>query len=188
MAVRHTRDLAISGNRLGVDRPQDLPERLVTLAVDHDVDRERWVGVCLGREAGVVPADHDAGFRTDRVDEVDQRMSGASLERHDAEPHHGRRRRPYELHDRLAHAVLDQDQIGDRHPMLWIDVPGQRAQRAGRHAHRQRRHVLERIGHRQQQDVHPTTTRTITMDIPIYLDASASRGAGDDASDEADAV
>ena len=35
-----------------------------------------------------------------------------------------------------------------------VDVARQRRQRAVRHADRDRRHVLERVGHREQEDVH----------------------------------
>ena len=49
---------------------------------------------------------------------------------------------------------LDEDQIGDRDAVMRIDVARQRRQRAVRHADRHRRHVLERIGHRQEQHVH----------------------------------
>jgi hypothetical protein len=38
---------------------------------------------------------------------------------------------------------LDQDEIGDRHAMMGVDVAGQRRERAVRHADCHRRHVLE---------------------------------------------
>ena len=48
----------------------------------------------------------------------------------------------------------DQDEVGDRDAVVRIDVARQRRQRAVRHPDRHRRHVLERIGHRKQQEVH----------------------------------
>ena len=64
IAVCQTRDVAVSGASIGVNRPQDLPERHVALAAHDNVDPERGVGVRLWCEAGVVAADHDAGFGT----------------------------------------------------------------------------------------------------------------------------
>jgi hypothetical protein len=56
--------------------------------------------------------------------------------------------------DRLFDAALDEDEIRDRHRVPRIEVAGERRQRTVRHADGDRRHVLERIRHRQQQDVH----------------------------------
>ena len=47
--------------------------------------------------------------------------------------------------------MLDEDEVGDRDVMVGIDVPRERRQRPVRHPHRQRRRVLERVGHREEQ-------------------------------------
>ena len=56
--------------------------------------------------------------------------------------------------DRGAHAVLDEDQVGDHDVVGRIDVPGQRRERAVGHADGQGGHVLERVRHRQEEHVH----------------------------------
>jgi hypothetical protein len=56
-------------------------------------------------------------------------------------------------------AVLDEDQVGDSDGVVRIDIPRQGRERAVRHADGDRRHVLERVGHRQQQDLHRGLSR-----------------------------
>jgi hypothetical protein len=44
--------------------------------------------------------------------------------------------------------------VGDGDVVMRVDVAGKRRQGAVRHADRERRRVLERVRHREQQDVH----------------------------------
>ena len=74
---------------IGTDRPQNLPKRRFTLATHNHVDPERWIGVGLRREAGIVASDHDAGLWTQHADEADQRVRCTSLKGHYAETDHG---------------------------------------------------------------------------------------------------
>ena len=53
---------------------------------------------------------------------------------------------------------LHEDEIGDGDVMVGIEVARERGQRAVRHADGDRRHVLERVRHREQQDVHGRQT------------------------------
>src|SRR2546428_14182923 len=57
------------------------------------------------------------------------------------------------------YARLHEDEVGDRDAMMGIDVAGERGERAVRHADRYGRHVLERIRHREEQDVHGGSKR-----------------------------
>jgi len=68
---------------------------------------------------------------------------------------------------RLRHAALDEDQIGDRHPVVGIDVARERGQRPVGHPNGHRRHVLERVGHRQKQNVHRRDPPTDELCSPI---------------------
>ena len=45
-------------------------------------------------------------------------------------------------------------EIGDRHLVMAVDVARQRRETTVRHTHRERRRVLETVGHREQQDLH----------------------------------
>ena len=48
----------------------------------------------------------------------------------------------------------DEHEVGNRHTVMGIDVAGQRREGAVRHAHADRRCVLERVRHREEQHVH----------------------------------
>ena len=51
-------------------------------------------------------------------------------------------------------AIVHEDEIGDGDAVMRVDIAGQRRERAVRHADGDWRHVLERVRHREQQDVH----------------------------------
>ena len=86
------------------------------------------------------------------------------------EPREAQRRRALKRHHRKADHVgggfvdqaphrlgdvrLRQNEIGDDHAMVRVDVAGERRQRTVRHADGDRRHVLERIRHAQQEHIH----------------------------------
>ena len=108
--------------------------------------------VRLRREAGIVPAGDDRHLRLDRANQADDSSavrrwnviterpttsgSRSRISRSTVGPHlrlrRGRDRRPTTL-------------------MVPIDIAGERRQRAVRHPHRQRRRVLERVRHREEQ-------------------------------------
>ena len=90
------------------------------------------------RETRIVAADDDLCLWTKRPNETDERMRGSALERHDTEADNVRRTRPHQVLDGRPDAILGQDQVCDRDPMMWIDVAGERAERAVGHAHRDR--------------------------------------------------
>jgi len=56
--------------------------------------------------------------------------------------------------DSLAHAAMGEDQIGNGDAVVIIHISRKRAQSAIGHADGNRRHVLERIRHGEQKDVH----------------------------------
>ena len=73
-----------------------------------------------------------------------------------------------QLLDELRHgfddARLDENEIANRHAVMRIDVSGKRRQRAIRHPDGNGGHVFERVGHREQQNVHkPSVFVTSTL-------------------------
>ena len=56
--------------------------------------------------------------------------------------------------DSLPHLTMAENEIGNRHSVVRIDVSCERGQSAVRHADGDRGHVLEIIRHGEQKDVH----------------------------------
>ena len=142
-----------------LERAHQLSECDVAFAVHDDVHARSGVDVSLRREARIVPAHHHCRGRPQALHECNHLPRGLPLERHDRQAHDVRQHRPDQPRDRLANRTLRQDQVGNRHCVLRVDVAGQRRQRAVREAHRERRSVLERVGHREQQDFHGSAPR-----------------------------
>src|SRR5262249_42477775 len=53
-----------------------------------------------------------------------------------------------------AHLSLDKNEIGDGDAVMVVNIARQRSECPIGHADRHRGHVLERVRHRQQKDVH----------------------------------
>ena len=68
-------------------------------------------------------------------------------------------------------------EIGDRDAMVPVDIAGERRQRAVRHPHRQRRRVLERVRHREEQYSHrkPRVQRAQFSAISFQLSAISNQ-------------
>jgi hypothetical protein len=66
-----------------------------------------------------------------------------ALEGHDRKSDHVRLNVAHQLYYRLPHALLDKDQIRNRHAMTRINVSGQRSQGAVRHPDDDGGHMLE---------------------------------------------
>ena len=81
------------------------------------------------------------------------------LERHHRQTDDVRLELLQQARDRRSDAALDEDQVGDRHAVVPVDVAGERGERAVGNPDRHRRHVLERVRHRQQEDVHGRAVR-----------------------------
>jgi hypothetical protein len=135
-------------------RAQELAEGEVALAPDDEIDAGILGLVDVRRETRVVAADEDARLRPERAHELDHFERGLALERHDRQADHVRRQLGDEPCDGLRHRALHEHEIGHRHLVMRIRVPRERRQRAIRHPHRHGRRVLERIRHREEQDVH----------------------------------
>ena len=141
---------------LRLERAQQLAERDLALAAHDEVDAAvRVLGVGLGREARVVAADDDvraAGAACGRgamtrcavlrwkVMTESPTTSGCVF--------------GHEPLDGLSDPVLNEDQVGGGDVVVGVDVPGEGCQCPVRHPDGDRRHVLERVRHREQQDVH----------------------------------
>jgi len=82
-----------------------------------------------------------------RADEADDLGGRVTLKGHHRQPDDVRLVRSDEAGDRFRDRRLHEDEVRDRDAMMRIDVAGKRGQRAVRHPHRQRRRVLERVGH-----------------------------------------
>ena len=114
--VGNSRDAAVAGSCF--DRAQHFTKGCLALAPHDDVDTQIGVRVGLVRETRIVAADDDPYLWTKRPNETDERMRGSALERHDAEADDVRRTRPHQVLDGRPHAILGQDQVCDRDPMM----------------------------------------------------------------------
>ena len=86
--------------------------------------------------------------------QLDDPERGLPLERHDRQPHDIRRDLGEQPRDGLGHPTLRENQVGHGHPVMRIDIAGEGRKRAVGHADSHRGHVLEPVGHRQQENVH----------------------------------
>ena len=97
---------------------------------------------------------------------VDQRRDlhrRGALERHDRQPDDIRLQVLHQPRDGRTDLSLHQDQIGNRDPVMSIDVAGERGERTVRNPDGHRRHVLERIRHRQQEGC----SMSVLPDAPV---------------------
>ena len=88
------------------------------------------------------------------MDEPREAQRRRALKGHHRQADHVGRGIVDEAPHRLGDMRLHQNEIGDDHAMVGVDVAGERRQRAVRHADGDRRHVLERIRHAQQEHIH----------------------------------
>jgi hypothetical protein len=133
-------------------------KRLLALATDDESD-VRTLLVGRRREARIVPASHDVRLGTKRPQKPRNLQCGRALKRHHRQADDVGLQLANQPFNRLFDAGLHQDQVGDRHAVVRIDVAGERGERAVRHPDGDGRHVFERIRHREQQDVHDPTPR-----------------------------
>ena len=111
------------------------------------------------REARIVAADDDAHAGRQRAHQRDDPPRRRPLKGHHRQADDVGLRVADEALDRRPDGGLREDEVGDRDLMVRIDVAGERAERAVRHAHRDRRRVLERVRHREQQEAHGSGIR-----------------------------
>ena len=137
-----------------LERSQQLRKRLLALARHHEVDARRGTRPGGGGEARVVAAGDDPGARPQRPQPLDQPERRAALEGHHRQPDHIGLVLAHQPIDRRADLALGEHQVGDGHAVVRVDVAGERAERRVRHADGHGRSVLERVRHREQQDVH----------------------------------
>jgi len=140
--------------RPGLQGPDQFTERDVPFAPYDHVSAPGGILVDLHRQARIVTADDDGRRGPQLADECRHPLRRAALERHHRQADHVGLKALDQPLDRRAHAAVHQDQIGDRHLMVRVDVAGQRSQGAVRHARRDHRRVLERIRHGEQEDPH----------------------------------
>jgi len=144
-----------------LQRAHQFPEGDVTLAAHDDVHTGGGVFVGLGREACVVTSHHDSCRRSQGANEGNDLARGPALEGHHREPDEIGLQGRDEPGDGVPHRALHQDQIGDRNRVVRIDVARERGERTVREAHRQGWRVLERVGHREQQNPHGSARRWV---------------------------
>jgi len=84
----------------------------------------------------------------ERADQPHDPMCRPALERHDRKSHDVGVVLPNQPPDRVPDPILHENQIGDRDLMMPVDIAGQRAEGAVRHANRHRWHVLGGVRHR----------------------------------------
>ena len=105
----------------------------------------------------VVAADHESHCGAKRANQLDETERCLPLKGHHREPDEVGLPLTDEPIDGLSDVALGENQIGDGHPVVAVDIAGQRAERAVRHADADRRHVLERVRHRDEEDVHSSS-------------------------------
>ena len=113
-----------------------------------------------GREARIVSADDNRGAGLEGADQGDDPAGAGALERHHRQADDVGLQRGDQVFNGGADARLRQHQVGHRHLVVGVEVAGERGERAVRHADRDRRRVLERVGHREQQDLQPDRSPT----------------------------
>ena len=137
---------------VALDRADQRTERPLAFAANEEIDRRRLVG--FRRQARIVAAGDDVRRRAQRAHQMHQLQRRCALKRHDRQADDVRF---FVVQQALHHAPdrrLHQHEIRDGDVVVRVDVAGQRCQRPVRHPDGDRRHVLERVGHREQQDVH----------------------------------
>jgi hypothetical protein len=133
---------------------QQLAERGLPFPAHDRVDAGVRVGISVGGQARVVAADDDGDVGPPALDVRDQSERGAPLEGHDRQANDVRCVRADERFHRLKHAALCEDQICHRDSVMPVHVAGQRRQCPVRHPDDDRRHVLERVRHGEEEHVH----------------------------------
>src|ERR1700730_807837 len=133
---------------------QQLPKSHLPLAAHNVIDVQFLVG--FRGQAGIVAANYDLHSRFQGAYQFDNAPRRAPLECHYREANHFRIKFAHKPGDGFANSPLYQNQIGDGHAMMRVDIPRKRGKGAVGHTDGYRGHVLERIRHRKQQDVHET--------------------------------
>ncbi len=149
-----------------LERAQKLRERLLALAPHDEVDARRLAGPGVRREARVVAPHDDASGRPQAAKPLDEPERRPPLERHHRQADDVRLVLADEAGDRLADPSLREHQVGDRDPVVRVHVAGQRRQRGVRDADRDGRGVLERVRHREEQDVHGAPQGPVRPPVP----------------------
>jgi len=164
---------------------RQLAERDLALAPHYKVDAAvRVLGVGFGSQARIIAAHDDARAGAPHADEIDDPFGRLALKGHDREPDDVGLVFGHEPLDGLPDPVLNEQQVRCGYPTVGIDVSGEGRQRPVRHPDGDRRHVFERVRHREQQDVHrrapafvgpPPTFRSWTRSCPETLARRPSR-------------
>ena len=128
----------------GLERAKQFAQSVLTFPADQKIDFgtrlvRRW------REAWIVTSCDNSCRRSKMPNDPRDRESGFSLKRHD--------RQPDDVGLVLAHQTLDggddpgldQDEVGNRNPVMRIDVAGEGREGPVRHPDYDRRHVLEGV-------------------------------------------
>jgi hypothetical protein len=102
------------------DGAQQFAERNFSLAAHKVIDVHFLVS--FYRQAGVVSSHDDLHSRTESADQFNQASGGTPLKRHDGKADNFWIELMDESGDSLAYPALHQDQIGDGHAVLWINV------------------------------------------------------------------
>ena len=138
------------------ERAQQLAEGNLAFAADNVIDAASGFHIGFGREAGIVAAHDDVNAGPQRAHQLNDAQRRLALEGHDGQANHVRLDFAYQPLHRFAHRVLHQDQVGRCHSVVRIDISRQRTQCSIGHPHRDRRHVLEGVGHGKEKYIHGT--------------------------------
>ncbi len=138
---------------IGLDRTEQRTERALAFTAHEEVDIGRAL-VGLRREAGIVSAGDDARRGPKGAHQARHFHRGRTLKRHHRQADDVRLFIVQQPLERAADGRLDEDQVRNRHVVVRVDVAGERRERPVGHPDRHGGHVLERVRHRQQEDIH----------------------------------
>src|SRR5262249_39776214 len=111
-------------------------------------------GVVFEGEARVIAAGDDFCVRFERLDEVGDAACGTSLEGHDGHADDVGLVLLDQLRNGFAYFVLTEDEIGGGDVVVRVHIAGERSEGAIGHTDGDDRHVLERIRHGEEKDIH----------------------------------
>jgi hypothetical protein len=138
------------------DGAQQFAESNLAFATDNVIDAAAVFHVGFGREAGIVTTHDNANTGLQRVHQFDDSERSFALKGHDGEANYVGLVFAHQPLHCFTHLVLNQNEVGNSHFVMRVDVPRQGTQRSIGHPHRDRRHVLERVGHGKEENIHDT--------------------------------
>ncbi len=160
------------------ERAQQRAKGQLPFTPDDEVDAAGGVVVGLWCEARIVAAGNDGDVRLDAPNQPREPQRRAALERHDRKTDDLRVVLAHQPFDGGHHAILDEDQVGDGDAVTGPHVARERSEGPVRHAHGERRRVLEGVRHGEEQYAHVRCSvfgARCSGPVPVAQDFSPAR-------------